>query len=1711
MARRMAARAVALILALVLCLGMLPFSALAGSVTTYTDFMANFKKLEEYADAFAVQSGKDSGELVLNFIRTGVERYQTGTWETLAGEEITAFTEYVEAQDDAQNTTVMNLRDIVIRDFKLPNGNPADFGHMFGTMNISYVAAAVQSDDLSGWAGDLCDLLYYSVGVGVPAGTVDEMAAYIVENCFGVDADDAFGWDDFYGDMDAYYLISEYAAGNGSFSALMDAYFTAELDDIDRAAYFLNNRFAGVETADDVRAAIYNAYRTNVGIQVLEADRGISDASTLRQACCYAFADYLYSKAKGLLVGGGDEGGEEEDKPENGFYSVFSTTSSVLAPGITQDIKYAMSADGKQMVYYVATVDVTRDDVTIMANYKDNDPSKGWGMQRVEDQVAALVKNHADVENFTPVVATNGDGFNTSTGKPGGLLVMEGVEWHPVDGDGFFAILKDGTAMIGTQAEYAQYKEQIQEGIGAFGATLVKDGVIVCTDNGTRASRTAIGIKADGSVVMMVLDGRQEPFSCGGSLAEIAQIMYEAGCVRAVNLDGGGSTTYMSKPEGSDDIKVINRPSDGYARSVAASLVAVSTAKSSKEFDRAIIQADYEYITHNTSIQLNAIGVNNIGSSAPIPEGAYWEVSDETVGTITEDGVFTALEIWNEEDWTLENADVTVSLMVDGEAVGSIDLHVVVPDTLEFTEDSMNIIYGVTTALPIKVTFNGNPVKTNEFDVFAACIEEDESYWDAAIFEGANVTALEESGVRRMKIGALLINNENGYDEMYLSMFRADEASFDFENATAGNRTLAWLREVLNATTNDGVTYTAVDPSQDVNVNYTFALDMTAIEIPAQLADIVFMLPGSDTGNASAFNYMLQLAERVSVLTEVRINIQFDKDAEVDISELKVINDYFELKDATVDENNQLTLICNWIDQTQAIDPATANPVCILTGISAKPADDAAWDGSELLVSNTGDVNYKIYLRASSLYSFAQQEENQQKFGLMPYSTDETGYEGGTENGAYFQNTYADFEDSFIIDSAIRQGWYKLGGAYYYFVDHEAVTGVQYLPSREDASVNLFYDFDENGVCLGKVTGTLELDGELYYSINGEMQTGWLSGYDADGNAVDYYFDPATGCAVDGVQEIDGYTYTFTNYILTRGDLVKTSTGIRYRWAGKWLHGQWFQVDGKWYATRKYIYEVMTGFSDVQGNGVPDWNWHLFDENGVFQEDYNGIYMHEGEVYYLTNGIRNGGAGLVYEDGYYYYIASSICRGYRNGTYWITRTNGLLPAGSYTFDEYGRITNPPEMQPDGTKVNGVKEVDGVLCYYENGYLKYGAGVVKMTEDGEEYYIYVRSNAQLAIGTYWITTTNGLLEKGKYVFDENGRYYPAGTEEPDVPDTPSETKNGVYAENGALYYYVNGVLQQGLGVVKLTDDHGIVYYIYVRSGGELATGIYWPSIRNGLMEQGAYDWGTDGKYYPTATTPDPEDPDVPELKNGVYEEDGVLHYYINGIWQRGNGVVQLTEEDGTVYYIYVRSGGELATGIYWPSIRNGLMEKGPYDWGTDGKYYPVTATPEEPDVKNGIVEENGVLYYYVNGVLQQGNGVVQLTEEDGTVYYIYVRSGGQLATGIYWPSILNGYLEKGPHDFGTDGKYYPVTATPEEPDVKNGVYEEDGALYYYVDGVRQQGNGVVQLTEEDGTVYYIYVRSGGQLATGIYWPSILNGYLEKGPHDFGTDGKYYPAS
>lgn len=81
-----------------------------------------------------------------------------------------------------------------------------------------------------------------------------------------------------------------------------------------------------------------------------------------------------------------------------------------------------------------------------------------------------------------------------------------------------------------------------------------------------RAPRTAFGIKADGKILLMVIDGRQS-HSIGTTLTETAQLLQKFGAVNAFNLDGGGSSEMVLQGQ------ILNSPSDGSERPVGSGLL----------------------------------------------------------------------------------------------------------------------------------------------------------------------------------------------------------------------------------------------------------------------------------------------------------------------------------------------------------------------------------------------------------------------------------------------------------------------------------------------------------------------------------------------------------------------------------------------------------------------------------------------------------------------------------------------------------------------------------------------------------------------------------------------------------------------------------------------------------------------------------------------------------------------------------------------------------------------------------------------------------------------------------------------------------------------------------------------------------------------------------------------------------------------------------
>ena len=146
------------------------------------------------------------------------------------------------------------------------------------------------------------------------------------------------------------------------------------------------------------------------------------------------------------------------------------------------------------------------------------------------------------------------------------------------------------------------------------GDLMVKNGLLTDSSvwqhrNEGRAPRTALGVTADGRMITYVVDGRQSGYSTGLSQVELADEMLRQGCVWAVNLDGGGSSTVLANMPADEISTVMNRPSDGRNRTCATFLVfAVPTGEAQQPFSRLASLLDGSVVLAGSTLALDAVG-----------------------------------------------------------------------------------------------------------------------------------------------------------------------------------------------------------------------------------------------------------------------------------------------------------------------------------------------------------------------------------------------------------------------------------------------------------------------------------------------------------------------------------------------------------------------------------------------------------------------------------------------------------------------------------------------------------------------------------------------------------------------------------------------------------------------------------------------------------------------------------------------------------------------------------------------------------------------------------------------------------------------------------------------------------------------------------------------------------------------------------------------
>lgn len=259
----------------------------------------------------------------------------------------------------------------------------------------------------------------------------------------------------------------------------------------------------------------------------------------------YKLADrYLIEHVEVVVADNAAVAGEASDPAAAEEVNAVSDDWSYSSEDIQIKIDEVQTGTGSdQITYFVANV-VLEDAGSLQTAFADN--SFGTNITEVTSEIAG--SNNA-------IFAVNGDYYGF---REDGVIIRGGTVYRDNPVRDAMALLSDGTMETYNEEEVAS-SELLAQGVTntlSFGPVLIQDGQItsdfsnvkIDTNFGNRPiqnanPRTAIGMIAPNHYVFVVVDGRNEGYSRGMTLTELAQLMQDLGATEAYNLDGGGSST----------------------------------------------------------------------------------------------------------------------------------------------------------------------------------------------------------------------------------------------------------------------------------------------------------------------------------------------------------------------------------------------------------------------------------------------------------------------------------------------------------------------------------------------------------------------------------------------------------------------------------------------------------------------------------------------------------------------------------------------------------------------------------------------------------------------------------------------------------------------------------------------------------------------------------------------------------------------------------------------------------------------------------------------------------------------------------------------------------------------------------------------------------------------------------------------------------------
>lgn len=620
-----------------------------------------------------------------------------------------------------------------------------------------------------------------------------------------------------------------------------------------------------------------------------------------------------------------------------------------------------------------------------------------------------------------------------------------------------------------------------------------------------------------------------------------------------------------------------------------------------------------------------------------------------------------------------------------------------------------------------------------------------------------------------------------------------------------------------------------------------------------------------------------------------------------------------------------------------------------------------------------------------------------------------------------------DLAERWLSDTQVMRGRDGFSGVEYYRFNADNYRGLLLQDAATQPSVSI-----RNGLWR-------DTDGEIRYYVQNEAQ---FVGLVSDSNGAYYYIDETKKAVRGESRRVDRFR---ANRLLP---------------VGTWSFGE----DG----AMTNAPALLAG--DDMLNGL--------------------IRLANGTVQYLQNGEPTF-AGLVRSDAGDYYFIGPSKRALSNITYTFPAkyTNGLLPAGTYTFDSTGKIAQLPELLAGDDYRNGlIRMPDGKVQYFRNGQPAF-AGLLK-SNAGDYYFIdptgQAVRNREYAFSAQY---ANGLLPAGTYIFDSTGK----------IAQLP-ELLGGESLVNGLIRLPDNSVqyLKDGVPTFAGLVRSNVGDYYFIGTSKRAVTGVRYTfaaSYTNGLLPAGTYTFDGAGKM-----TQMPVLLAGTDFMNGLVRlPDGKVQYYVDG----KNTFAGLVRSDAGDYYFIGPSKRAVTDTTYtFPdTYSNGLLPAGTYTFDGTGR---ITQLPEllgGTDFMNGLVRlPDGKVQYFVDGTATAA-GLVQ--SNAGDYYFIdYTLQAVRNRRYAFSRLKANGLLPAGTYTFDGTGRITQLPELLSGQDCLNGLVRmPDGKVQFFENGVAAAA-GLVQ--SDAGDYYFIgNTKRATMNATCNISEEETNGLLPAGTYM--TDG------